>query len=71
VEWDAIEALSRFASSRGIDLIDVAIGWLAAQRSVLSVIAGAKTPEQVRRNALGARWEPSDDDLAEIDRITA
>ena len=69
VEWDTIEALSQFAADRGVELIDVAIGWLAAQPSVLSVIAGAKTPEQVRRNAAGARWEPSSADLAEIDRI--
>jgi aryl-alcohol dehydrogenase-like predicted oxidoreductase len=71
VDWDTIEALDRFARERGVELLDVAIGGLAAQPAVLSVIAGAKTPEQARRNAEAGRWEPSADDLAELDRITA
>ena len=69
VDWDALEALQRFASERGIELIDVAIGALAAQPMVASVISGAKTPEQVRRNAQAGLWEPSPEDLDEIDRI--
>jgi aryl-alcohol dehydrogenase-like predicted oxidoreductase len=68
-EWDVIEALGRFASERGIEMIDVAIGGLAAQPAVMSVIAGATKPEQVRRNAEAGRWEPSAEDLAELDRI--
>jgi aryl-alcohol dehydrogenase-like predicted oxidoreductase len=69
VDWDAIEALERFAAERGLDLIDVAVGGLAAQPMVSSVIAGAKRPEQARRNAQAALWRPSDEDLAELDRI--
>jgi aryl-alcohol dehydrogenase-like predicted oxidoreductase len=69
VDWDAIEALERFASGRGVELIDVAIGGLAAQPMVASVIAGAKTPEQARRNARAGLWQPSGEDLEEIDRI--
>jgi aryl-alcohol dehydrogenase-like predicted oxidoreductase len=69
VEWDAIEALERFAGARGIELIDVAIGGLAAQPCVTSVIAGATTPEQVRRNAVAGLWQPTAEDLVEIDRI--
>ena len=68
-EWDVIEALSRFAAERGIDLIDVAIGGLAAQPAVASVIAGAKHPEQARRNARAGLWVPSAEELAELDRI--
>jgi aryl-alcohol dehydrogenase-like predicted oxidoreductase len=70
VDWDAIEALERFADERGVELIDVAIGGLAAQPMVASVIAGAKRPEQVRRNARGGLWQPSAEDLAELDRLT-
>jgi aryl-alcohol dehydrogenase-like predicted oxidoreductase len=69
-QWDAIEALERFAAARGIELIDVAVGYLVAQEAVASVIAGATKPEQVRRNASAAvRWQPSPGDLAELDRI--
>jgi aryl-alcohol dehydrogenase-like predicted oxidoreductase len=65
-----VEALERVAEQRGLTLVDVAIGGLAAQAQVVSVIAGATSPEQVRANAAAGRWTPSDDDLAEIDRIT-
>src|SRR4051794_11347399 len=68
-QWDAIEALERFAGERGIELIDVAIGYLVAQPAVASVIAGATKPEQVRRNAAAAvAWQPAAHELAELDR---
>jgi aryl-alcohol dehydrogenase-like predicted oxidoreductase len=35
------------------------------------VIAGATKPEQVEANVRAAEWVPSQEDLAEIDRITA
>ncbi|MUK00753.1 aldo/keto reductase [Vibrio cholerae] len=68
-DWDQLEAFSAFASERGIGEVQVAFSWLAAQPSVGSVIAGATTPEQVRQNAAAADWTPSDEDLAELDRI--
>jgi aryl-alcohol dehydrogenase-like predicted oxidoreductase len=64
-----LEALERFAAERGLEPIDVAIGGLAAQPMVASVIAGATKPEQVRANARAARWEPSAADLAPLDEI--
>jgi aryl-alcohol dehydrogenase-like predicted oxidoreductase len=69
--WDAIEALRAFAEARGITMLDVAIGGLAAQPAVASVIAGAMTAEQVRSNARAGSWEPSAQDLVEIDEITS
>jgi aryl-alcohol dehydrogenase-like predicted oxidoreductase len=67
--FDVVDALRDFASARQIRLVDVAIGWLAAQPQVASVIAGAMTPEQVHANVAAAGWTPSDEDLDEIDRI--
>ena len=67
--FDRLEALARFAADRAIEPIDVAIGWLAAQPAVASVIAGATKPEQVERNARAADWRPSQDDRAELDGI--
>ena len=69
--WPVIEALRSFAAERGIEMIDVAIGGLAAQPAVASVIAGATKPEQVRRNVVAGRWEPTAADLARLDEITA
>ena len=64
--WDRVEALDAFARDRGLRLLDVAIGGLAAQPTVGSVIAGATTPEQVRANAAAGEWEPSAEELAEL-----
>jgi aryl-alcohol dehydrogenase-like predicted oxidoreductase len=68
--WDVVEALRAFAEERGITMLDVAIGGLAAQPAVTSVIAGAMTPEQVRANTQAGLWEPAADDLVALDDIT-
>jgi aryl-alcohol dehydrogenase-like predicted oxidoreductase len=68
-DWDRVEALQSFATQRDVDLLDVAIGGLAAQPAVTSVIAGATTAEQVTRNARAAGWQPTAADLAELDEI--
>jgi aryl-alcohol dehydrogenase-like predicted oxidoreductase len=67
--FDIVEALERFAGERGVLLLDVAIGWLAAQPQVVSVIAGAMSPDQIQANARAGRWRPSPADLEELDRI--
>jgi aryl-alcohol dehydrogenase-like predicted oxidoreductase len=64
--YDRVEALERFAEERGVALLDVAIGGLAAQPAIASVIAGATKPEQVRANAAAGEWQPSEDDLSAL-----
>ena len=68
-DWDRIEALQDFAAARGISLLELAIGGLAAQPAVASVIAGATRPEQVAANVAAAAWTPSADELAELSAI--
>lgn len=68
-QFDVIEALTDFAQARGVELLDVAIAGLAAQPAIASVIAGATKPEQVEANVAALRWEPTAEDLAELDRI--
>ena len=67
--FDRIEALGRFAAERGLGLLDVAIGGLAGQPMVGSVIAGATRPAQIAANVRAAAWHPSPEDLARIDEI--
>lgn len=69
--WDKVQKLTDFAEQRDLSLLQIAIGWLAAQPQISSVIAGATKPEQVEANVRAAEWVPSEEDLAEIDRITA
>ena len=67
--FDVLEALERYAEERGVSLLEVAIGGLAAQPAVASVIAGARRPDQIAGNAQAARWVPSDEDLRALDEI--
>jgi|SRR4051794_11602700 len=69
--FDVLEALDSFAKSRGVELLDIAMGGLAAQPAVASVIAGATSPEQVRKNVAAGNWQPTLEDLAELDEITS
>ena len=61
--WAKVEALQRYADERGVTLLDVAIGGLLALPAIVSVIAGATKPEQVRANARAGSWEPSQSDV--------
>jgi len=65
-EYDRVGALAAFAADRGVTLLEIAIGGLAAQSPVASVIAGATKPEQVRANAAAGAWEPTAEDLAAL-----
>jgi aryl-alcohol dehydrogenase-like predicted oxidoreductase len=69
--FDLIEALARYAESRGFEILDLAFAWLLARPQVASVIAGATSPEQVRRNAAAAQWVLSDEELDGVERILA
>lgn len=69
--FDTLDALRAFAEEHGYAMIDVAIGWLANQPHVSSVIAGATRPEQVEANVRAAGVKFSADELAEVGRISA
>ncbi len=62
--------LDEFANAHGHGLLDLAVGWLASQAQVSSVICGATTPEQVSDNVKAGAWKLSAEELAEVDKIT-
>ena len=64
-QYSHVETLEAFARERGLSLLEIAIGGLAARSPVASVIAGATKPEQVRANA-AAVWEPTASDLTAL-----
>ncbi len=64
-----MEKLEAFAKKRGHSLLELAIGWLASQPAVPSVIAGATKPEQVEANVAAAGWKLTADEMAEVDKI--
>jgi aryl-alcohol dehydrogenase-like predicted oxidoreductase len=66
---DRVEALISWAADRGLTVLEVAVGALAAQPGCASVIAGATSPEQVKANAAAADWIPAAAELAALDQI--
>jgi aryl-alcohol dehydrogenase-like predicted oxidoreductase len=69
-DFDTIEAIERFARERGVTMVHVAIGGLAAMPTVASVIAGATSVEQVQANVAAGLWQPTAEDLEELLRLT-
>jgi len=57
--FDVLEALEKIASDSGVSVLHLAMGGLAAQPAVASVIAGATRAEQVAANADAGAWVPS------------
>jgi len=68
--FEIVEGLQAFADDAGVPMVSVAIGALAAQPAVASVIAGATSVEQIVANAAAADFQPSAEQLRRIDEIT-
>ena len=67
--FDKVDALSGYASERGLTLLQVAMGGLASRPGVASVIAGATTPEQIEANVAAGTWVPQGDDLEALQAL--
>jgi aryl-alcohol dehydrogenase-like predicted oxidoreductase len=63
------DALRRFSELRGHSLLELAFSWLLSRPIVASVIAGAKSRDQIEANAAAGTWHVTPDDLQEVDRI--
>lgn len=68
--FEMLTKLESFAESRDHTMLELAIGWLASQPHVPSVIAGATKPEQVEQNLRAAEWRLTAEELAQVDAIT-
>ena len=68
--FEMLTKLEAFAQSRGHSMVELAIGWLASQPHVASVISGATKPEQVEQNVLAAEWKLTAEEMAEVNTIT-
>ena len=66
-----VDALRQFAESRDHTLLELAVSWLASKPVIASIIAGAKTPEQVKANASSVNWRLTEADLATVNGILA
>ena len=68
--FEMLTKLEAFAQSRGHSMVELAIGWLASQPHVASVISGATRPEQVEQNVLAAEWKLTAEEMAEVNTIS-
>jgi aryl-alcohol dehydrogenase-like predicted oxidoreductase len=68
--WSMIETLNEAAARTGHSMLELAFGWLLAKSVVASVIAGATTPEQVKRNVAAGSRSLAPSVVAELDAIT-
>ena len=64
--WEALAAFEHFARERGITPTAAALGWLLAQPTVSSVIAGVTVPEQLDENLAATRWVPTSAEEREL-----
>ena len=65
-----LERLDKFARDHNHTLLELAVGWLASQPQVSSVISGATSPEQVTDNVKAGNWKLTSEELAEVDKLT-
>lgn len=68
--WQILAKLTAFTEKRGRTMTDLALGWLASQAHVGSVIAGAMYPEQVEANVAAVGWRLSPEELSEVDAMS-
>jgi len=67
--WTILEQLERIALDAGRSLVELAIGWLASQPHVASVISGATRPEQVEQNVSAGEWRLTREELERVDAV--
>jgi aryl-alcohol dehydrogenase-like predicted oxidoreductase len=63
---ERVERLVEYAEARGHTLLELAFAWLLARGEVVSVIAGATSPAQIRSNAEAAAWRMTPEEHAEV-----
>jgi len=65
----AVERIAALADELGRTMLELALGWLAGQALVPTIIAGAATPTQVRANAAATAVELDAHELAAIGQV--
>ncbi|MFC1894148.1 aldo/keto reductase [Chloroflexota bacterium] len=68
--WNKLAKLQAFAMSRGHTVGELALAWLLAKSYVSTVIAGARTIEQLSANVAAAAWNLTAAEIAEVEGIS-
>jgi aryl-alcohol dehydrogenase-like predicted oxidoreductase len=66
-----VDVMRGIADARGVSVARIAIAWLLHRPVVMSVIIGARTIEQLDDNLAATTVTLSEDELAQLDRVSA
>ena len=69
--WACVAAMREIGDARGVSVARVALAWLLAKASVMSVIIGAKTVEQLEDNLAATQVALSPEEVARLDEVSA
>ncbi len=69
--FEIVDRLTAFAERQGHTILELAMSWLASKPYISSVIAGATSPAQVAANAAAANWRLTEDEMTEVNELSA
>lgn len=67
--FNTIENLEKWASNKGITMVQLAFAWLLTKKSVSSVIAGATSKAQIDSNITGSGIKLNEEEIIEINKL--
>jgi aryl-alcohol dehydrogenase-like predicted oxidoreductase len=68
--WACVAAMRDIGDARGVSVARVALAWLLAKPSVMAVIIGAKTVEQLEDNLAAADLALTTEEVARLDAVS-
>jgi aryl-alcohol dehydrogenase-like predicted oxidoreductase len=68
-DYATIGKLTEFAAERGHSILELAIGWLASQPAIGSVMTGATRVEQIEANAKAGNWRLTPQEMQAVDEL--
>lgn len=69
--YATVDVLREIAAARGVSPSQVALNWLLAKPGVTSLIAGARTDEQLADNLAAVEWELDAGEVERLDAVSA
>ena len=66
---ELVEQLKPIAERNGKTLAQLAISWVLRRPEVTAAIVGARRPDQIKETALAGDWNPSKQDIDEIEKL--
>jgi aryl-alcohol dehydrogenase-like predicted oxidoreductase len=68
--WKCVEAMREVGDTHGVSVARVALAWILQKASVMSIIIGAKTLEQLDDNLAAAELTLTGEEMARLDEVS-